>query len=150
DWLFAPEPEYETSPEPSPSPTETAVAVLEAPEDEEPAGPAWWEPDGPRIIETPKLKRPAETHSETAAFAALEKMLAASEMELPQLPRVPQQVLMLLRQENVSLDKVGEVISQDPVQAAAILRRANSAALGGRTKATGMNAALTRLGTRGL
>lgn len=144
DWIFGPvelEPEILNQ-------SSGGVALLEEPPPAE--LPRWWEPEGPRITEFPQLARPDLRDVELAAIAAIENILKAPEVDLPHLPQIPQRVLTLLRQDNVNFREVADVISNDQVSAAAVLRRANAADLGARIKTTALQDALTRLGIRAL
>ena len=135
------------------------VAVLE-PEADTPGGLSavekepvqrWWRPEGDLVIERPQLDRPEESDTqETTVLDGLERALGDADIELPHLPHVPQQILNLVRQDTVTMPQIAKIVSQDQVLAAAALRRANSAALGGTQKVTDLATALARLGLRGI
>src|SRR5690349_10441837 len=78
-----------------------AVAVLEKGETS-PDAARWWEPEGETVTQFVKLSAPAQQPVDLAAIAVIEKVLSSPEIELPHLPQIPQQVLTLLRQENVN------------------------------------------------
>jgi putative nucleotidyltransferase with HDIG domain len=58
--------------------------------------------------------------------------------------------LLLTRDQRSSMPDIARLVSQDQVLSADLLRRANSAAYGGSSKVTALNAALARLGMRGI
>ncbi len=138
----------------------TSVALLDPPSEPEDYRTLreniqpWWRPDGPLVTQPPRYPAPARTADpaslESAVLTALEGMLNDPNVELPHLPHVPQQVLAVLRQDTAGMAQIARVAAQDQVMAAALLRRANSAALRGATRVTTLEAALLRLGTRGI
>ncbi len=72
------------------------------------------------------------------------------DLSLPPLPQIPDAVLKQLRDPNCNFNKIAQLISEDQVAAAAVLRTANSALYGGRTKITSLPQAVTRLGVNPL
>ncbi len=140
------------------------TAVLEAPrdwtQDDDVGAPRereplrWWQPAGPCVTAPPRLERPisdarAAAH-EQAILKSLEATLRDPNIELPRLPHIPEKVLNMLRSNSVSMTDIAAIVSQDQVLSADLLRRANSSAYGGSQKVTALNAALARLGVRGI
>lgn len=122
--------------------------------DESPPATCWWRPEGDVIVQTPRLAKPRLNGQagdiEAGVLTALEHALGDPNIELPHLPRIPQQVLMLSRSESTSLREIARLISQDQVLSADLLRRANSVAYGGLAKVATVENALVRLGMRGI
>ncbi|NUM52603.1 MAG: HDOD domain-containing protein [Candidatus Hydrogenedentes bacterium] len=77
-------------------------------------------------------------------LAALPKSLE----ELPVLPEISQRVMKMLRDPNMSMSDLADIIRQDQVIAIRILQLANSAMYGGLQEIKDLNAACARLGTR--
>jgi|GEM_PF-2387287 len=131
-----------------------AVAESDAPSDDVMAERPWWRPEGALVLQAPKLAKPSEDATgdanEAAILSALESTLNDTNLELPHLPHVPHQVLLLTRRSNVGMREIAGLVSQDQVLSATLLRRANSAAYGGATKVTVLDAACVRLGLRGI
>jgi putative nucleotidyltransferase with HDIG domain len=121
--------------------------------EESPPGCCWWRPDGPPIVEAPRLTGMAldapDQAMQAGILTSLESTLADPDVELPHLPHIPQQVLLLTRNESSKVRDIARLISQDQVLSADLLRRANSVAYGGATTVTALDAALVRLGMRG-
>lgn len=134
-------------------PIETSQAQP-APADETRPASCWWRPEGDRIIQTPRLVKPVldgqASQIEGGVLTALEQALGDPNIELPHLPRIPQQILMLTRSETTSLREIARLIAQDQVLSADLLRRANSVAYGGLAKVTTVENAVVRLGMRGI
>jgi len=119
--------------------------------DEEESVLSWWQPDGNLMTAPPKADRPDGSDTqEDAVLAQLEQKLGDADIELPHLPQVPQQILNLIRQDNVTMPQIAGLISQDQVLSAAVLRRVNSVAMRGMSEITDLAAAVARLGIRGI
>jgi len=79
-----------------------------------------------------------------AIFARLKEVTD----QLPILPEISQKVLMMVRDPDVSMNDLAQVIRQDPVIAMSIMRLANSAMYGGLQEVKDLGAACARLGMR--
>jgi len=76
--------------------------------------------------------------------------IAAGKVELPTIPRVVQQVIAALRDPDVDARKLGELLSQDPILSAKVLRLANSSFFGGQRSMSSIEAAVALIGTQAL
>lgn len=76
------------------------------------------------------------------------KALSESLEELPVLPEISQRVMKKLRDPEMSMADLAEIIRQDQAIAIKILNIANSAMFGGLQEIKDLNAACARLGTR--
>ena len=74
------------------------------------------------------------------------EQLFAQAVRLPQIPHVMQEVIHSLRDENVSVDALAELVGNDQVIAAKVLRLANSSFYGARRKVAGIGDAVTLIG----
>ncbi len=114
----------------------------------------WWKPRGAGVIDLPVLPRPdlnsAGQEVEAGILRSLEETLSDPDIELPHLPHIPHQVLLLTRSETSNMRDIARLVSQDQVISADLLRRANSVAYGGVNKVTALDAALARLGMKGI
>ncbi len=77
----------------------------------------------------------------------LETELAEGSLELPPFPAVAQKALALARDPEASGRALAELVHQDGGLATAVLRGANSAALGGRVPVVSLHQAVARLGS---
>ncbi len=100
-------------------------------------------------LEPPKraVERNAPAEFKTPRFI---DDVAAGRVELPTIPRVVQQVIKALRDPDVDARKLGELLSQDPVLSAKVLRVANSSQFGGTRSMVSIDAAVARIGTKAL
>jgi HD-like signal output (HDOD) protein len=76
--------------------------------------------------------------------------VAAGKVELPTIPRVVQQVIAAVRNPDVDARKLGELLSQDPILSAKVLRLANSSFFGGQRSMASIDAAVALIGTEAL
>jgi HD-like signal output (HDOD) protein len=76
--------------------------------------------------------------------------VAAGKVELPSIPRVVQQVAEAIQDPDVDARKIGEVLSQDPVLTAKVLRLANSSFFGGQRSMASIDSAVAMIGTQAL
>jgi len=76
--------------------------------------------------------------------------VAAGKVELPTIPRVVQQVAAALQDPDVDARKIGQVLSQDPVLTAKVLRLANSSFFGGQRSMASIDAAIALIGIQAL
>jgi len=132
--------------------TRAAPTAAEPPAGEETA--CWWKPPGAQAVGLPVLPRPdlnsAGQEVEAGILRSLEETLSDPDIELPHLPHIPHQVLLLTRSETSNMRDIARLVSQDQVISADLLRRANSVAYGGASKVTALDAALARLGMKGI
>lgn len=78
--------------------------------------------------------------------AALEKTLAAGELEITLLPDVAVHILNNPMQDDTNIQELSALIQRDQVLAASVLRVVNSAAFLGDKRVTSLRQAVTRLG----
>jgi HD-like signal output (HDOD) protein len=76
---------------------------------------------------------------------AAEKMIAQA-INLPQVPVVMQEVVKSLRNDKVPISQLAELVRNDPVIAAKVLRLANSSYYGARREVSSINEALKVIG----
>ena len=76
--------------------------------------------------------------------------VAAGKVELPSIPRVVQQVAAAIQDPDVDARKIGDVLSQDPVLTAKVLRLANSSFFGGQRSMASIDSAVAMIGTQAL
>lgn len=116
----------------------------------EPDTDAWWIgppdcPGDPVVVDRPDMA--AEAH-------ALENLAASHldghDVSLPPLPHVPAMVLQRLRRKDWSAAEVADLIGQDQVVAASVLRTVNSPLYRGTERIVNLTPAVTRLGFVGL
>jgi HD-like signal output (HDOD) protein len=90
----------------------------------------------------------APLSAEMAAFVQeLQAELRSGKVELPSFPEVSLQIQRLLRDDNVSLDKVVRLVGAEPILAGRVMQLASSAALNPRgTPILELRTAVTRLG----
>jgi HD-like signal output (HDOD) protein len=76
-------------------------------------------------------------------------LVAKGSLSLPPLPELATRLLQLLRDEDrADLNTAGELIENEPVMAASVLRMANSASFGGLRRLDDLSEAIARLGLR--
>lgn len=131
-----------------------AVGVAVAPDDERPAeavappADAWWAPQGDAVM----VHRTAQGDRtiDRDLYDHLVRALDDPNLELPRIPHVAQRALMALRDPNVDYRKLAELIEQDPVVTAEVLRVVNCVGYRGIREVRRLDAAFTRLGQRNL
>ena len=96
---------------------------------------------------TPRTAAPRPVRSSTPNFI---NDIAAGKVELPTIPRVVQRVIAVLRDPDADARRIGEVLSQDPVLSAKVLRLANSSFFGGQRSMASIDAAVALIGTQAL
>lgn len=84
----------------------------------------------------------------TALYHLIEDRLQRDELKLPGLPETADRVRTAVVDPNCSLKDLASIIQHDAALSARLIRLANSAYLGGRSKAESLNQALTRIGLR--
>ncbi|HMQ17339.1 MAG TPA: HDOD domain-containing protein [Phycisphaerae bacterium] len=107
---------------------------------------AWWIPDPSRL--EPPLPQAKQQAVDRALYDQLTKALDDQNLDLPRMPHVAQRALLALRDENVNYPELAELIGQDPVLSAEILRVANSVLFRAVREVTQLEQAFTRLGQR--
>ena len=122
------------------APTESGAAPTES------DGLRWYAPPDATLGEPVAIERPELT----ADARLLEDMLVAQfdghDLSLPPMPRVPEAVLKELRDPECSFAKIADLIGEDQVAAAVVLRTTNSPLYRGREKITDLTLAVSRLG----
>ena len=76
--------------------------------------------------------------------------VAAGKVELPTIPRVVQQIAAAVQDPDVDARRLGQLLSQDPVLSAKVLRLANSSFFGGQRSMASIDAAVALIGTQAL
>lgn len=109
----------------------------------------WWVPRGAPVTSVPAA--PAiETPLDRDLRDHLVRVLDDPGLELPRLPQIANQALDALRDENSNYEALAELIVQDPVLTAGILRVANSVRYRGIREIKRLDLAFSRLGRRTL
>ena len=138
-----PQPRRPASPRAAPA----APAASTAPPPD-PDVPVWWLPSG-GVAPAPQPAVELDP-AEQAVAVEIEKALEDPQVELPALPQIGQRVLMMLRDENADFREVADLVSQDQVLAADVLRVVNSPAYRGVNEIRRLDLAFARLGSREL
>lgn len=86
--------------------------------------------------------------SQNALYLLIDERLKRDELKLPGLPETAEQVRNATMDPDCNLHDLSHIIQQDTVLTARLIRLANSAYLGGRSKAESLMQALTRIGMR--
>lgn len=86
--------------------------------------------------------------SQNALYQLIDGQLKRDELTLPGLPETAEHVRNATLDPDCNLQGLSQIIQQDAVLTARLIRLANSAYLGGRTKAESLMQALTRIGMR--
>ncbi|MDV6315685.1 HDOD domain-containing protein [Idiomarina sp. HP20-50] len=86
--------------------------------------------------------------SQNALHLLIDERLKRDELKLPSLPKTAEQVRNATMDPDCNLHDLSHIIQQDTVLTARLIRLANSAYLGGRSKAESLMQALTRIGMR--
>lgn len=128
---------------------ESAPSGDAAPSENLSAAGCWWIP-GSQSVSAPDVSEPVDSALADALERALESGLSDARFELPKLPHVLQQALVMLRGENVDYAALAHLVAEDPTLAAQILRAANSAHYASQTKITALQPAFARLGVRAI
>jgi len=112
-----------------------------------PDRPPWWVPRGEPLL-TPPAAGGDDQLPTPELLARFEEAAADPDRELPQLPQVAQQLLVLLRGEDADLRQAADIAARDPALAADVLRLVNSVAYRGVDEIRRLDLALARLGRR--
>jgi putative nucleotidyltransferase with HDIG domain len=78
------------------------------------------------------------------------RRLESDNLLVPAMPAIAVQCMRLLEDPNQTFKNVGDLVGKDPLLASRVLRLANSAAFPGRTSATTLEQAISRMGIEGL
>lgn len=113
-----------------------------------PPSDAWWIPR-PERVSAEEASFPGQPIDRTLRDQ-LTRALDEKNLELPRMPHVAQRVLMALRDDGVNYQKLAELIGQDPVLTAEILRVANSPFFRAAREIKQLEQAFLRLGRRHL
>jgi putative nucleotidyltransferase with HDIG domain len=112
-----------------------------------PAAQRWWTPGDDALMDIPPLARP-ELSTEALALAhALADCMPDAAQRLPTLSKATERLLRMLGRPQYSATAIADVLAQDQVLSAAVLRLANSALYGGREHIAGLRSAVARLST---
>lgn len=122
----------------------TNVIEKDAPAPDEPAAP-WWAP-----VAEPAATTEAPQEIDATLHGELTAALDDPDLDLPQLPEVAQNVLLILSSPDGDMRRASEVAARDPVLAANVLRVANSVAFRGVREVARLDQAFARLGQRAL
>lgn len=130
--------------EPAPEP---GSEVSPAPEVEAPQN-AWWIPREEATLPAPPASD--ATGIDRELYNQLVRILDDPSLELPQIPQVAQRALVMLRDKNVSFHHLSDLVEQDPVLTAEVLKVANSVAYRGMSEILRLDQAFARIGQRAL
>lgn len=78
------------------------------------------------------------------------KRLQEDKLVLPPMPTVAVKCLEIIQKADFSMNRVGDLMETDPILAARVMRTVNNAGMATKAPATNIQAAVTRLGQRGL
>ena len=104
----------------------------------------------PAFTLEPEKRAPAPKPADGPRTPNFINDVAAGKVELPTIPRVVEQVVAALRNQDVDARKIGEALAQDPVLSAKVLRLANSSFFGGQRSMASIDAAVALVGTQAL
>lgn len=134
----------------------SSVLVLETGEDRPGGGESkkdghdddapWWCPDGADWT-TPRDPMPPRLDDQAMGLERiLSSQLAEEDITLPPLPVGVERVLSAIESPKSNATKVADLVAEDPVRTAAVLRTANSAMYVGVERVTRLPAAISRIG----
>lgn len=109
---------------------------------------AWWLPA--ELDQSAHAETPPNATLDAELYDELVSALDNPSLQLPQVPHVAQQGLVMLRSPDLEYRKLAEVISQDAVLTSEVLRIANSVAFRGFAEIRTLRQAFARLGQREL
>jgi len=132
-------------------PSEGGVATLELSEkhkevSSEPQEAPWFSPPNVSATDPVEILRPELSFEARMLENMLISQFDGQDLSLPPLPRIPDAVLKQLRNPQCNFTRIAQLISEDQVAAAAVLRTVNSPIYGGISKITSLPQAVTRLG----
>ena len=108
----------------------------------------WWAPSDASVLEIQTMPRPDLLPEARALENVLVSHFDGHDLNMPPLPHVVERVLAKLRDAKCSLSQIADLIAEDQVVAASILRMANSPLYRGLNRITAIRPAVTRLGSR--
>jgi HD-like signal output (HDOD) protein len=126
-------------------PADAAVPQNDSSGDE--AGRAWWNPPDPAFTSAQPPERPPMSNVALALERVLSSQLATHDFNFPPLPGNIQRVLAAIEDPGWDASDMADLIAEDPIRAATVLRTANSAMYGGYERITQLPAAMSRIGT---
>ncbi len=133
-----------------PASAQNTVAVLEPSENHPPASETdslfWFNPQDATAVEPVPIVRPELSHEARVLENMLISQFDGYDLSLPSLPRIPDLVLKQLRDPKCNFTKIAQIISEDQVSAATVLRTANSPFYCGLNTITSLPLAVSRLG----
>lgn len=109
--------------------------------------PPWWLPRGTPVLTPPSLS-PDHQLVDRVLYDECVRALDDPNLELPHLPQVAQQLLLMLHGDDADLRQAADVAARDPALASLVLRRANSVAYHRGVEVRALDAAFVRLGRR--
>ena len=119
----------------------------DSPQTDERSAP-WWAPQGAFVVELQTMARPDLSPEARGLEAMLVSHFDGHDLNMPPLPHVVERVLGKLRDSKCSLAKIADMIAEDQVVAASVLRMANSPLYRGLNRIAAIRPAVTRLGSR--
>lgn len=136
----------------------TAVATIdeEAPAEAESSGEEeaaadgerpWWDPPDPVFTEFQAPAKPAMSRIAAALENVLSSQVAAEDVNLPPMPHGVERILSAIERPGSNATKIAELVGEDQVRAAAVLRTANSAMFASYERVTRLPVAVARIGT---
>ena len=108
----------------------------------------WWKPQGGFVVELQTIPRPDLSPEARALEGVLISHFDGHDLNMPPLPHVVERVLAKLWDSKCSLTEIADLIAEDQVVAASVLRMANSPLYRGLNRITAIRPAVTRLGSR--
>ncbi len=109
--------------------------------------PPWWVPRGEPVLSAPEASQVMGV-ADQAMCDLCQRALEDPDLELPQLPQVAQQLLLMLHDDNADLRRAAEIAGRDPALTSEVLRLVNSVAYRGDNQILGLEQAFVRLGRR--
>ena len=107
----------------------------------------WWEPQDATATDLEPPRAPELTAEARALQNLLVSQFDGHQLDLPPLPGVAERVLCCLGDPKYDAASLTDVIAEDQVIAAAVLRMANSALFAAVTKISSLQNAVTRIGS---
>lgn len=126
---------------------EPESGASDSPQTDERSAP-WWAPKGAVVVELQTVPRPELSPEARSLEGVLVSHFDGHNLNMPPLPHVVERVLAKLRDSKCSLAKIADLIAEDQVVAASVLRMANSPLYRGLNRITAIRPAVTRLGSR--
>lgn len=108
----------------------------------------WWTPLADAPLELEPLEASGYSTQARGLAHILDGYTGGDDLRLPSLPKAAESVLRLLGGRTYEAKRIADVIAQDQVLSAAVLRLANSVLYGGRERIDDLRNAVTRLGAQ--